>query len=491
MLAIWRVAVIAMMILASTGKVMIVEPARLKGDIQYSVSSFGFVDYQAKKLVEVRLWSNADGCDPPTDDILEKPGQNIGYLMKKGECSYRRQALNAHRAGAYVVITYTDEDGESHLTTPSANDEDSRDTVLPPVMMISKKHGVDIRSALESGEKVRLSVDFDIITIDPPVNVFLFYSAVDYNSIDIYNSLIKFHISSSHSNHSSTSKHHNKEIMNLEPIPRLYTRKDFNLSLNDQSRYCIDGIDLCVNPHPSAFLRDATDEIRVAGFLLCLYQNLLDGDKKENLQELIKILDDYRDLLKIQMKNKGILDAKEHFHSYFSKESSFMKKSVSCYKSSLGEDKINLKGSFEFLEKVTQKEGSFIKIPSMFILDNHVKGDLTGMTAVSAVCDVLPHKYKPEECYSIEEVLSKQADKLLHSPSGPSRLTLISSLGVIFCIACLLIGLVYLVSTSIIKTRVRADIMTEIDTSLERYYQIQNTKLETVSRDSELMANNV
>lgn len=468
------------------GSLTILEPIALKAEIAYSVSTFGFVDYQADRLVEVRSWSNEDGCEPPTDEILESKGQNIGYLMKKGECNFRRQALNAHRAGAYVVFTYMDRDGEDHLVTPTGQEQDSKDTVLPPVVMISKKNGESIKAALKKGEKVRIRVDFDIKTIQPPVDVALFYSAVDINSIEIYYSLMKFHLISTYQN--TTLK--KKEIMRLEAIPRLYTKKSFNFTDADQMKFCLKSMDLCVNPHPSVTLRESTDEIRVAGFLLCLQDNLANGENKENLEEFIKILGDYYDLLKIHMENSGVLDAKEHFHSYFRNESVFIKKSVQCYKNNLGEENNDKKSALPLLQKISQWEGSKIKIPSLFIQDNLVKGDISAMTSVSAVCDVLSKKYKPAECYSIEEVLSKTADKLLAQHEGPSRMTIISSLAVIFGISCLLIGLIYVVSTTLLQRRIRADIISEIDESLEKYYQIQNTKLETVSRDSELMANN-
>lgn len=469
-------------------KIRLVEPQRLTSDLDYSISNFGFVDYQAQRMVELRLWNSPDGCDTPTDQVLElSKNQTIGFLMKKGGCSYLRQSINAHRAGAYLVFVFDiEQDDKSSLTTPTAENSDANGHVLPPVVMIRSKKGELLWKALEAGEKVIVSVDFDIDVYKPPVSVALVFSAEDYKSIDIYRSLILFQLKTM-----NNKTNNPEELMFLEAIPKIYSKKDFNLTTTDVRKYCIEESDLCVNPHPRLQFRDPFDEIRIAGFFICLQQHQSEGNKTKNLIEIERILKDYSVLLSMQEANKAVLDMREHAKNYFNSNSSFLKNSLNCYKENFASEVLKNKINLEFVKGAAAVEFPSPKLPSLYIQDKLVRGDLTKMGAVSAVCDVLPIKFQPKICKGVEEFMKKESEKLIDDTTGPSTMTTLATLWTLLLVMVVFIALICVVSLTMMKKRVRADIISEIDKSLERYYQIQNTKLEVAPRDSELIANNL
>ena len=66
-----------------------------KGDIDYSVSMFGDIDYLRDDEVEVILppVTNQFGCEPlsPPKSISTR----YAYLFKRGECTFTKKASNA------------------------------------------------------------------------------------------------------------------------------------------------------------------------------------------------------------------------------------------------------------------------------------------------------------------------------------------------------------------------------------------------------------
>ena len=475
----------------SSANVKILAPDRLKADVQYKISTFGLVDYQAGKTIDILLWNSDDGCDPPTDDILQL-GRDVGFLMKKGSCSYRRQAVNGRRAGAYLVLVYSD--AEDHALETPSSDEDVRDLELPPVIMISKKNGENIRGALSKGEQVRMFFDWEINIYEPPVNVELVYSVVDYKSISIYQKLISFQLESA----LNDKPEQVSNLIKLLAVPKFYQRNDFNLTTSDSSKYCVDNSDICVNPHPSVSLTKPLDEVVVAGFLYCLQVDIEKGVKLQNFLFMEKLLKNYAELLRIELDSGKTLNLTQHFDQSLKSEDieelnhgkkSFISGVLSCLKHNFGQDMANLKPNYALMQKLL-KEGSQrkTKIPVMFIEKHLVRGDLTPMTAISAVCDVLPMKVRPLQCSGVEASLSKLTEKLTSKDNLEGNLSIGKRLLYTFIVSFLMFGFMYFICSALLQRRLQKDIAKDIDQSLEQYYQIQNTRLEIVPRDTELKA---
>lgn len=479
-----------------TAYMLVTSPERLKGDLTYKVSTFGLVDYLNTKKIEVHLWNTLDGCDPPTDDILMLNADSIGFLMKKGDCSFRRQAVNARRAGAYLVLTYEDSGVDGKLTTPSS-EEETRDLELPPVVMISRKNGEAIRDALTKGEKVSMVVDWDINLYKPPVDVEYLYSVVDYKSISIYHKLLTFQLESLMTPVNASSSDV-PDLMNLVNIPKFYRRKDFNLSIDDSHKFCVNNEDICVNPHPSVKLSMPIDEVVVAGFLFCLQVELDKGNKTQNLQLFAKILGDYEELLRLNEGKDQIVNLTKHFEQSLNPEElkkltegkqAYLIAVSDCLRSKFGDiyGDINPKNNvLQRLVDVGSKKK--FKVPSLFISGHLVRGDITPMTALSAICDVIPLDVRPTQCANVESFLQTLTFQLEEREGPGGNLSLGRRLFYTFLCTALIFGLTYLLGNYLLEKRLQRDIAADIDQSLERYYQIQNTSIEIVSKDQELKA---
>lgn len=474
--------------------VRVISPDRLRADVDYKISTFGLVDYQNGKTIEIKPWNSLDGCDPPTDDVLSY-GSNIGFLMKKGECSFRRQAVNGRRGGAYLVLTYEDSGEDGKLNTPTS-EEETRDLELPPVIMISRKNGEAIREAISKGEKVTMFFDWDIKIFKPPINVDYLYSVVDYKSVSIYHKLMTFQLEDAMNPVGNSTKN----LVNLVNIPKFYRRKDFNLSMEDSKAYCIDKTDICVNPHPSVKLAQPMEEVMVAGFLFCLQIELDNGNRTQNLQFMTKLLGDYAELLKLNEGKDQVVNLTGHFEKSLQPadieklshgKKSYIKQVTNCLASNFGTDYTLLKPSNRLLEKIVE-EGSKrrTRVPALYLGGHLVRGDLTPMTGLSALCDVIPLDIRPTQCASVEQFLlgltSQLEVKEDHGADVPFALRLLYTL----LASALIFGLTYLVGSYMLEKNLQKDITKDIDESLERYYQIQNTSLEIVSKDDELKAAN-
>lgn len=468
--------------------VKILAPDRLKAEVTYAISTFGLVDYQAEKTIDIKLWNSLDGCEPPTDDTLSL-GQNIGFLMKKGDCSFRRQAVNARRAGAYLVFTYLETGDDAHLITPTSVEE-TRDLELPPVVMISRKNGESLLEALQKNERVTMFIDWEIKTYTPPVKIEYLYSVVDYKSVHIYRKLLGFQIEAALANSSANG------LVDLVSVPRFYRRQDFNLSSADSRKFCVDKNNVCVNPHPSVILTEPIDEVMVAGFLFCLQFDINKGNKTQNLQFFEKFLRDYENLLNLHQGKSDPVNITEHFEKSIKPEDiqrlavgkqSFMESVVRCVDDNFDRSSGRLKPNNKLMEKLVE-EGTRKKtrIPAMFIEGHLVRGDLTPATGLSALCDVIPLTGRPRECSQIELFLNNESERLQTLDPEDMELSIARRILYVVLTSGLIFVLTYLIGSYVLKKNLQSDIVRDIDASLERYYQIQNTRLEMAPRDTEL-----
>ena len=66
-----------------------------KGELDYSISMFGYIDYLKDYEVEVVTppESNEYGCKPL--DYPTNVSGRFAFLFKKGECTFTKKALNA------------------------------------------------------------------------------------------------------------------------------------------------------------------------------------------------------------------------------------------------------------------------------------------------------------------------------------------------------------------------------------------------------------
>lgn len=145
--------------------------------MEYTISTFGYVDYQAKSRIRLKLWSDETGCTEPTKDILNTHNTPTAYLMKRGGCNYYQKAKNVHIAGgrlAVVMVNKEDQDPKdiipivpNYINAKTGQFFYFNDFLesknIPPVVIIEKNIGDILRKTLESGEKIVLHVDYDMV----------------------------------------------------------------------------------------------------------------------------------------------------------------------------------------------------------------------------------------------------------------------------------------------------------------------------------------
>ena len=112
--------IVCLFIVPSMSEIRIESPKSLKtkiskknGLIDYSVSTFGFLDYQAKIDMQVKKWNSEDGCNEPSKELLDKNGAPVAFIMYRGGCTYIKKAENVRKAGgkvAVVILNYLNGD---------------------------------------------------------------------------------------------------------------------------------------------------------------------------------------------------------------------------------------------------------------------------------------------------------------------------------------------------------------------------------------------
>jgi hypothetical protein len=87
-----------------------------RGTLDYSISTFGYLDYQAQANYYVKYWPGETGCEKPDnesaefrDDLYNTDIKNKAFIMKRGECGFYQKAQNAQLAGANLVIVVLNE----------------------------------------------------------------------------------------------------------------------------------------------------------------------------------------------------------------------------------------------------------------------------------------------------------------------------------------------------------------------------------------------
>lgn len=96
-----------------------------KGTINYSISTFGYLDYQAQANYYVKYWPDEMGCEKPDmnskafDEVHNnQDAKNKAYIMKRGGCGFYQKAMNAHIANGQLVIVVLDEGEDPNSIIP-------------------------------------------------------------------------------------------------------------------------------------------------------------------------------------------------------------------------------------------------------------------------------------------------------------------------------------------------------------------------------------
>ena len=98
------------------------------GSIEYTISTFGILDYQARLTMIVEKWDSPTGCDMPEKPILnqDETKKQVAYIMQRGTCSYHQKAINIHSVGGMIGIIVLKDEKEDPRTIIPVSDTNGK-----------------------------------------------------------------------------------------------------------------------------------------------------------------------------------------------------------------------------------------------------------------------------------------------------------------------------------------------------------------------------
>lgn len=472
---------ICLLLQQSSAKIHVVSPESLKGtQIDYTLSTFGIIDYQATTVVKVFTFDDELACYPPSDAMLQiKSNKPKAFLVRRGGCSYEEKARNAHRAGARVIIVYQDTDQkDSDDKSPVRPDLKVRDE-LPPLIKINKSTGEKFISALAGNSDLQLEIDYFIGTFATPVNVRLIYSPFDRNSLEIYQGLLQLNVPAVN----QTTKHETplkKPLVLLNAVPKIGRAAEFEYGSNEISRYCVPHSDHCVMKslveHQPEY-----QEVYLGIALHCLHENLNAKDKlgapnSGYIKTLLGYLTTLTKLLESAELQSNI--TKDFLDIVMKNTDPYTISAMDCLRQKapvvFGDSEAIQK---DFIENLMSAGFQTLNVlPAMYIQQKFVKGDIDRIRAIGAFCDVLKKSDLPPICSTIKDEADKTSSSILDYTPPVEKIGGTQAALVFLLLAGIVVIIFYFVSKYIFKSNVETDISREIDDTLNKYYNVQSSK---------------
>ena len=515
-----RLVILSLLAIGIACEIRLVEPANainkfskkgIKGEIDYEISTFGRVDYQANSLVEIHEWPTVNGCEDWEKVPKGNPKQQRGFLIQRGGCSYYAQSENGQKVGATLMLVYRDDDDEIHSDLPISKNKERLNNP-PPIIVISRADGLKIKELLKTGP-VKIYFDMDIATLEPPVNLKFVFRSIDPVAIETYFKIVDFNIGAEEHRRKvkKSGEGFSSDLMIFQPISKVYGAGDLNYSEKDKKKLCVGQGNYCVlNTSPN--IVNPLQELQMAVLIRCMGMHVFDGPKNNGGNHLFlsQILKEYHQILLTMPHRDAPIDIMADVLAMLSGKKDLADKDLSplnllvikkvrekyftsvlsCYMNNGGSELAKSKTDNVMLGQL--KEGSYMdfdKVPSVFIENNLVRGDLSWDNALSAFCDVLSAKDKVPECDLIEVQLSQ---KFMEAEALEEETMSFPKLFFLVGISVLILYVVYKVAKWLLASRLEADMKSEIDGTLDRYYKAENLNNSTQISfsDTELKANN-
>ena len=454
-------------------RISIIKPTEEKRDIDYELSAFGFVDYQASVEMEVFRWHTLGGCESPTDQTLQlTTAYAKAFIMKRGQCTYKQQAINAHRAGARLVLVYRDDDANIHDTIPVNPAISQHEYKLPPVAIISRREGEALIEALNSRKKIVVTVDHEIQTFKPPLSVRYVFSPVHLESLRILQAVLPLTL--------LNSTNHSVPMVRLMVAPKIFTRETLDFGESDAAQFCVPSSHYCSPRFEDVKMSRPFEYVHLAVYLHCMSR--VSAANASFYEDHLEMLGRYTNGLQQYYKKQFVGDLVSLVEIHLSAlDRAFHRKVAECFQMKLGNDRQNPNVDAMSLDELYSSSSQQVeKLPSIYVNEMLVRGDADAATAVSALCDSVEPKYRSRVCSDVTAALTRFARTNLDAIEEDRLSWVAVSVFLLVCVTA--IGLT---GRWLLSKQVEKDITREIDNTLSKYYQMASTKME-VDGDHEL-----
>ena len=378
-----------------------------EGNIEYTISTFGYVDYQLRTRMVLVKAPTDDGCAVPMIEELptntgptESP-MNTAYIMKRGNCTFYKKAQNIHQMGGKLaIVTLNKKHNNPAYIIPIGPKQQS--DKIPPVILIKEREAEVLYKALEEKKKVILSVHFETRIHEKDLNITVNAQTTNENSYTFLAGLLKYHkVLRNHTKFDIYFMVHAAAHYGIKPQQTNLIEK---YCYKNNAKYCY---------RDSRFLLDnPMDAILEAVVQSCAHKAMwFDKD----YDEFIQYLEDVRDLC-IKDKNPQLYACTEEVRAKFEFFQTKKKEIQPCIDSSLEvtASKIGDSKIVEFFEKQKQlvlHHWYYQEVPSVFIDNRLVRGYHKSKVAISAICDsflVKPEACSEEELKYVEQYFGKK-----------------------------------------------------------------------------------
>ena len=137
---------------------------RKKGNVDYSVTTFGHILYADTFTVDVLMDEKNDlGCNKVSHPSVIG-NQKFVWLFQRGTCTFAAKAFNSQQSGASAVLVYHDHTGVDVKNIIPSGDSFYNHLKIP-IILISREDGLRIKSSIFKKETVTLTIDLELVRL--------------------------------------------------------------------------------------------------------------------------------------------------------------------------------------------------------------------------------------------------------------------------------------------------------------------------------------
>ena len=462
-----KIIILSLLITQILTTMQVIQPETLKpsfnndnhpGEIDYSVSLFGEILYTKSTSIQVILpikKDNEEGCDSLTQPKSKLLNKTV-WIVKRGGCTYSKKAYIAQQSGAYAVLVYhNDPDAIIDTIIPLA--DSTFNNIEIPIILISNKDGLILKSYLEKNNDLLLSLD-----IDTPGEISNHVSSEYWMSplsLKSYEFLMQF-------------KYSLDELGDKVDFKPSYKFKTIYDTRNEGflKQHCFFKGEYCVledsKLSPVSVLQEGIRQI-------CLWK-LGNSSENPNMKNVWwNYISSYKTCLekKLNKKTNDTLDCYEEILDNLLVGTDLQKNLENCIEDSYI-DKNDFYNSDNLLLKEDKNSYQYSQIylvPAFFINKQLVKEELMNSVIVSAICDKLITR--PDICFSFDSPLANSVTRKTKKDNGLLVFSFILLSGI-----CILFLIIICIKRQM-NNKIDSEVNEEIQNHVTEYMRIRESQI--------------